>query len=492
MSSLRCRSYRPLLSAYLDGDLSDEERQRLLAHLATCEDCRARLSEYQELRERLRRLPPSPPPPRSLQREVWQRLAQEERKSIPRARARFALATSALGLVVLLIALMTAGIGYQRAQPPRVIASSPAVSSTQRWPIYQPVEITFSKPMNEESVLRNLRISPPGERQRLPTSWRGTTLIIGADAERRVSLLPDTVYRIAILPDAEDQFGHPLGTPFVLTFQTTSAIAHTQETPVATPLPSPTPRSTPSPERTAEVLIPSPTPTQAEAKPDDTSPVGPVVPEPAQNRSADEGHTLPPAPTPAPPPTPTPVPTPTPTPPPPTPVPVASPTPTTAPSPTPGTPEPIPVTGAFARIYWADEAIQQRLGQPISPAFVVNAAELAFQRGIMLERFDTLEIYILDAAGSWTRIPEPQPVDPPLEFRSVEPNLWAPGGAFGQVWEEKALAESLGYATEGNVHVMSTGARIQQFEHGTLILSDRGFVYALFDDGTWQQFPVNE
>ena len=110
----------------------------------------------------------------------------------------------------------------------------------------------------------------------------------------------------------------------------------------------------------------------------------------------------------------------------------------------------------------------------------------------MLERFDTLEIYILDAAGSWTRIPEPQPVDPPLEFRSVEPNLWAPGGAFGQVWEEKALAESLGYATEGNVHVMSTGARIQQFEHGTLILSDRGFVYALFDDGTWQQFPVNE
>jgi hypothetical protein len=55
-----------------------------------------------------------------------------------------------------------------------------------------------------------------------------------------------------------------------------------------------------------------------------------------------------------------------------------------------------------------------------------------------------------------------------------------------------ALAESLGYATEGDVHVMSTGARIQQFEHGTLILSDRGFVYALFDDGTWQQFPVNE
>lgn len=487
MSSLRCRSYRPLLSAYLDGDLSDEERQRLLAHLAVCEDCRARLHQYQRLREQLRRLPPSPPPPRSLQRDVWKRLV-EERKSTPRTRTRLALATSALGMIVLLIALVTASIGFQRTQPPRVVASNPATSSTQRWPIYQPVEITFSKPMNEESVLNNLRISPPGERQRLPISWNGTTLIIGADAERRVLLLPDTVYRIAILPDAQDRWGHPLGTPFVLTFQTTSAVAHVQETPTPAPTPSPKPMATPR-ENVAEPAS-SPTAIPAGAPAQAVPTVAPIVPEPSQNRSSDQPQI--PAPPPPPTPSPTPIPVPTPTPLPSSTAPEATPSPTVVPSPTPGTPEPIPVTGAFARVYWADEAIQKRLGQPVSPAFTVNAAELAFQRGMMLERFDTLHIYILDATGTWSSVPEPQPVDPPLEFRSVEPNLWAPGGAFGQVWEEKALAPSLGYATEGDVHVMSTGARIQEFEHGTLILSDRGFVYALFADGTWQQFPVNQ
>jgi hypothetical protein len=490
MSSLRCRSYRPLLSAYLDGDLSDEERQRLLAHLAICEDCRARLHEYQQLREQLRRLPPSPAPPRDLQREVWQRLEEAERKRPPAARARFALATTALGLVVLLIALVTAGLGLQRSQPPRVVASSPAASFDQRWPIYQPVEIVFSKPMNEETVSANLRISPPGERDRLPLSWRGTTLVIGADEQRRVALLPDTVYQIAVLPDAQDRWGNPLGSTFVLTFRTSSAIVHAQETPVATPPPPVAPTPTPAAPEPAVVVTPAPVATATPSIPIPSVPRA-TGDEPTVRPSA-PGPSAPAVPPPTPTPPPTPVATPTPVPPAPSPEPTVSPSPTPGASPTPATPEPIPVTGAFARIYWADQALQQRLGQPLTPAFVVNAAELAFQRGIMLERFDTLQIYVLDASGRWTSVPEPAPADPPLDFRPVEADLWLPGGAFGQVWEELSLAASLGYATESDVHVMPSGARVQRFENGTLISSDRGFVYALFADGTWQQFPVNE
>ncbi|MCX7622551.1 MAG: zf-HC2 domain-containing protein [Thermomicrobium sp.] len=485
MSSFRCRFYRPLLSAYLDGDLSDEERQRLLAHLATCSDCRRRLQDYQQLRERLRQLPPSPLPPGRLRDEIWHRLETHQDRRSSGNWTRFALATTAWSLAVLLVALVTAGIGLQRSQPPRVIASSPAASSEQRWPIYQPVEIVFSKPMNEQSVLDNLRISPPGERQRLPTSWNGTKLVIGADAERRVALLPDTVYQIAILPEAEDRWGHPLGTTFVLTFRTASAIAHTPETPVVTPEPTAAPAPAPEPARPAEIGSPTPQPVLT---PQPTAPPS-VVPAPGPtDEPPPRAPSAPPTPTPTAPPAPTPAPQPTPVPE-PTPTPAATPTP--VPSPTPGTPEPIPVTGAFARIYWADATVQQRLGAPKAPAVVVNAAELAFQRGVMLERFDTFHIYVLDAAGRWLSLPEPEPIDPPLEFRSVEANLWLPGGAFGQVWEAQALADSLGYATEGDIHVMATGARIQEFEHGILIQSDRGFVYALYADGTWQQFPVN-
>ncbi|MBO9403578.1 MAG: zf-HC2 domain-containing protein [Thermomicrobium sp.] len=478
MTPHRCRRYRHLLSLYLDGELSAEDERRLRAHLAECTDCRRLLEDYRALRERIRRLPPVPPPPQHLRDDLWQRIAADERQHRRTQRFHLAVASSALGVIVLLVALLSASLGYQRIQPPRVIASSPAASSQQLWPIYQPIEIVFSKPMNEESVLANLRIVPPGERDRLPISWNGSKLVIGADETRRVALLPDTVYQIAILAEAEDRWGNRLGTTFVLTFRTSSAIVHAIETPTPTPaVPPPTPPiATTVPTPTPPTPPPVPSPTAATSDEQSTTHPAPpvVVPPPVLGSS--------PTATPIPSPTPAPAPTPTPT---PEPIPVLI-----TPTPTPSTPEPIPVTGAFAKLYWGNQTVQQRLGAPVSPAVTVNAAELVFQRGIMVERFDTMTIYILEAASTWRSVAEPPPIDPPLEFREVEPNLWVPGGTFGQVWEALALAEPLGFATESDVHVMTAGARIQAFEHGLLISSDRGFIYALYSDGTWQQFPT--
>ncbi|MDW7981931.1 MAG: zf-HC2 domain-containing protein [Thermomicrobium sp.] len=483
MAPRGCRSFRPLLSAYLDGELSDEERQRLLTHLARCADCHRRLREYEELRERLRRLPAIPPPPRHLQREIWERLTDVEASQRRHHRLRATFLATALSVTLLLATLLSVTVGLQRSQPPRIVASSPAAGTTQLWPIYQPIEIVFSKPMNEQSVLMNLRISPPGERERLPISWSGTTLIIGADSERRVALLPDTVYQVAVLSTAEDRWGRPLGTTYAVTFRTTSAIIHAGETPVPTPS-QPQPRPPAESEEARPAPAPHTTPTPIEQP---ASPTPPARSTPVHTPAAPAAPNGP-APLPQPSPTvtvsPTPQPTPLPT---PTPTPV--PEPTSTPEPV-ATPEPIPVTGAFGRVYWSDQTIQQRLGNPTTPAFVVNAAELVFQRGVMIERFDTLTVYVLEASGTWRSVPEPAPIDPPLEFRSIEPNLWLPGGTFGQVWEALALAEPLGYATEASIHMMTAGARVQNFERGTLMLSDRGFVYALFDDGTWKQFPV--
>lgn len=485
MRRRRCQFFRPLLSAYLDGEISGEERRKLLAHLAECEDCRLWLEDYLHLRERLRHLPPTPPPPRHLEHDLWQRLGQAERHQSRSHRIRLMVATSALGLLVILVALLTGNLGLQRIQPPRVVASSPAGSTSQLWPIYQPIEIVFSKPMNHESVLGNLRISPPGEQERLPISWEDTKLIIGANEHQRVALLPDTNYQIAILPDAQDAWGQRLGTSFTLTFRTTSAIVQVRETPT---LPTPVPTSTPpqalpapAPEATMVSQV-EPTPSVS-PPPQAPAPSGPA-PKPVTPTQPVESGLTPATPEPvAATATPTPVPTLVPT-----PVPTPAPTPTA--EPTPATPEPIPVTGAFAHVYWGNPTVQAKLGSPQSPAYTVNAIELAFQRGFMLERFDTLTIYILKASGKWLSLPEPKPIDPPLEFRPVEANLWIPGGAFGQIWDSHQLGEPLGYATESTLHVMPAGARIQSFEHGILILSDRGFVYALYNDGTWQQFPA--
>ena len=45
----KCEEFAPLLSAYFDGELTEEENAAVRAHLSECEDCRARLDEYAQL-----------------------------------------------------------------------------------------------------------------------------------------------------------------------------------------------------------------------------------------------------------------------------------------------------------------------------------------------------------------------------------------------------------------------------------------------------------
>lgn len=55
--------FGPMISAYMDGELTAEERVELLAHVRECDECAALLAEYQRLRVDLRDLPrPAPPP----------------------------------------------------------------------------------------------------------------------------------------------------------------------------------------------------------------------------------------------------------------------------------------------------------------------------------------------------------------------------------------------------------------------------------------------
>jgi anti-sigma factor RsiW len=51
------------MSGYVDGVLPAEERQALEAHLAECASCRSQVEAEQELKQRLRSLPPVEPPP---------------------------------------------------------------------------------------------------------------------------------------------------------------------------------------------------------------------------------------------------------------------------------------------------------------------------------------------------------------------------------------------------------------------------------------------
>src|SRR5437867_4489808 len=65
-----CNDIRPLISAYYDGEATQEEYSSVESHLARCEDCRQVLAEYRAIGSGMRALP-VPVPPAGLRRDVW-------------------------------------------------------------------------------------------------------------------------------------------------------------------------------------------------------------------------------------------------------------------------------------------------------------------------------------------------------------------------------------------------------------------------------------
>ncbi len=50
---MSCEKFEPMVSGYLDGELTDEQRQGFEKHLETCQQCRDQLAEMRDLKESL-------------------------------------------------------------------------------------------------------------------------------------------------------------------------------------------------------------------------------------------------------------------------------------------------------------------------------------------------------------------------------------------------------------------------------------------------------
>jgi len=82
----------------------------------------------------------------------------------------------------------------------------------------------------------------------------------------------------------------------------------------------------------------------------------------------------------------------------------------------------------------------------------------------------------------------PTSVPPTATPRPGPPtNLYIPQGIFAELWEEPQVFEAIGWANEQQPH--ETAAAFQRFEGGGMIWrGDTTQVYALYDDGSWEQF----
>ena len=506
----RCTTeYRELISGYLDGDLNDIERQQLLAHLAVCEECRMALEAYRRIGGQVRSLPRAVPPP-ELREAIYAETIDSSSRRIYlfSSRVGYSVAALAAVLLIFIVAAYLLVNGYQRSIDPEVVASQPG--NGVLWPLSRPIEITFNKEMDQESVESALSILPASEKDRLAVSWDGNTLILGENQ----TLHSASSYSLLITTTAQDKWGKNLGSEFRLQFETSETFAlQTPEplpTPTATPMPTatapPAPTSaaivTPTPAQqipappqpTVETTVPEvseePTPTAASIAPPPATSTAPPAPTTSDPPQDDSDPTATPEPTVEPTATPTAEPTasPEPT---RTPRPIPSPTPTSVPptattAPT-ATPDTIAVVGAFGNVYWTNEVVQSRLGAPVAPAHSTTGVELDFQHGAMISRTDTSQTYVLESAiGVWSVVPsssgstssEPGPL----------PDTWIPGGSLGALWSAEAwIQSSLGYALAPSGAVFES--RVQAFQSGTMLMSSSGQVYVIYGDGTWELYP---
>jgi hypothetical protein len=120
MRAESCREWRESLGAYALGQLPEEERSGLEAHLEGCADCRA---EADSLRGVARLLPhadpgrfgPAPAPPPALARRIAAAIGGEERARRRGRRLRFGLglggAATAVATAVLMVLVLSDGPG---------------------------------------------------------------------------------------------------------------------------------------------------------------------------------------------------------------------------------------------------------------------------------------------------------------------------------------------------------------------------------------------
>ena len=102
-----CSEIQPHLSEYVDVTLAPALRDRVAAHLATCDSCRDTARDFERLRDAARALGPMTPPPL-----VWQNIAAQLPGARRQARAQW------LGLAAALVLVTAGAYAFARATAP--------------------------------------------------------------------------------------------------------------------------------------------------------------------------------------------------------------------------------------------------------------------------------------------------------------------------------------------------------------------------------------
>jgi anti-sigma factor (TIGR02949 family) len=70
---MTCEDFQSLMTAYLDGELPDDDRESFEHHITSCDRCQAEMSTYQNCTRLFQRFSKDEDPPDALRKSVFER-----------------------------------------------------------------------------------------------------------------------------------------------------------------------------------------------------------------------------------------------------------------------------------------------------------------------------------------------------------------------------------------------------------------------------------
>lgn len=421
-----------LISAYHDDALDDAERRMVEEHLARCPSCRERLAAYATLGGGIR-AGVDPPVPATLDARAAKLLKTRSAGRRVNARARAPSPRGGLiggwaarvGFAVAVLVVLVVGAVALR-QPAGFGTSGATVAAA--YPCSDPsqcaIAVRFDGPVDHAAVEKSVQINPP-----LPVSftWQDDTVLI----KPTKPLQAQESYTVRIQPETARRGGAisfaATPTPVALRF----VVGGTNAPVVMAATASPAAAATPT----------SPAVVVAQANTSPTS--APPTPRPSSPAVSAMAVSTTPRPT--------------------------------------STPCAVKPVRGFGTLYQAQQKVAARLGCASAAEAGVEMFVQPFEHGRLLWRADRREIIALLGDGHWSTYPD--------TFNGTETVTPAPGEpirGFGKVWRETpTLRAAIGAATSPEQPI---GGAIEDFEHGTLVWTADRVIYALYSDGTWEQF----
>lgn len=301
---MNCTEILPLLSSYIDGEATAEERARVERHLPRCEDCHRAMAEYRAIGSAISAMP-MPTPPASLRRDVWRAIeARDSRRGVfgnptfPAAKGKITALPRSQSRPSLDAIFTSIGNGWARALPAALLVGglllvltvvllrgsvvTAAAELVERGPISdynKPVHVKFNKNVLPDDAKRYTSIrrvegtslftvtimsvytsmGSTGELSLTPESpWvPGKSYEVYVDSRKIRTGVADEVLQSEPLKFTFSAAAH---TPTVTSTSTSTATAtNTPVPPSHTPEPTAVAQNSSTPEKTVVVVMPSQT-----------------------------------------------------------------------------------------------------------------------------------------------------------------------------------------------------------------------------------------